>query len=483
MGVAGRRVSAYGAVACIACASVARAGEFNYGADLGIGYTDNINQSINKVSEEIAEEGVQFSGLEQSSRLQAEVVGDLEHLNFLQGTNSPEVIGNLSGFAGLTLIPEYLKWTLQDYFGQGVTDPFAPPSPGNREDINSVSTGPTLTLPLNTHEFLTLNGGYTLVTYQTSPLSSNQFNGGFSFTELLSQLSRVSFNVDDRRYDFQNDTLNPDYDQRDVYVRYQATGARTRLIADLGYDQIRGDQSYNAGGFLGRLTVIRTLAAQSTLTVTAGREFSSSSSFVSQSQTVSGIGLQTTPGQQTSTPFTNQYVTGTWTFTRPRTTFSVLLAHYQQTYEGDEALDQTLTSGGVHVTRILFPAWSAGLSADYSKQTLAAETGGNYRQVDGGVDVKWQLGRKFSLALQYQYYKRNGGLDLYNVSENRVFLRLQYGSAALRSSLIQGGLTPGDSTLAAPFDPTQMQVPTPTPVAPLTVPPAPPLNVPAPSPQ
>jgi len=52
-------------------------------------------------------------------------------------------------------------------------------------------------------------------------------------------------------------------------------------------------------------------------------------------------------------------------------------------------------------------------------------------------------------------------MALYNVSENRAFLRLQYGSAALRGSLIQGGLTPGDSSLAVPFDPTQMRVPTP----------------------
>ena len=36
------------------------------------------------------------------------------------------------------------------------------------------------------------------------------------------------------------------------------------LNADIGYDQIRGPQELSAGGFLGRLTVIRTLAAQST---------------------------------------------------------------------------------------------------------------------------------------------------------------------------------------------------------------------------
>ncbi len=466
MGVAGLRVSAYGVVACIACASVARAGEFNYGADLGIGYSDNIAQTTNKISEEIAEVGAQFSGLAQTSRLQADVVGDLEHLNFLQGTYSPEVIGNLSGFASFALIPEYLKWSLQDYFGQGITDPFAPVTPANREDINTVTTGPTLTLPLSTHELLTLTGGYTLVTYQTSPLSSDQFSGGVSFTELLSQLSRVSLSVDDKRIDFQNDTLNPDYDQRDIYVRYQATGARTKLIADIGYDQIRGPQELSAGGFLGRLTVIRTLAAQSTLTVTAGREFSDSASFVGQSQTVNGIGLQTTQGAQTATPFTNQYITGAWTFTRPRTTFSVLASHYQQTYQGNDVLDQTMTEGGVHVTRILFPAWSAGVYANYSKETFSEQTNGNYRQLNSGVDVKWQLGRRFALALQYQYYKRSGDLALYNVTENEIFLRLQYGNGALRSGLVQGGLTPADSALAAPFNPTQMQVPMATPAAP-----------------
>jgi hypothetical protein len=474
MGVAGLRISAYGAVAWIACAGVARANEFNYGADLGIGYTDNITQTTDKVGEEIAEQGIQFSGLEQTSRLQAQVVGDLEHLDFLRDTYSPEIIGNLNGFAAFALIPEYLKWSLQDYFGQGTTDPFAPVTPSNREDINTVTTGPTLTLPLSTHELVTLTGGYTLVTYQTSPLSSNQFNGGLSFTELLSQLSRVSLNVDDKRIDFQNDTLNPDYDQRDIYVRYQATGARTKLIADIGYDQIRGPQELSAGGFLGRVTVVRTLAAQSTLTVTAGREFSDSASFVGQSQSVNGIGLQTTQGAQTATPFTNQYVTGAWTFTRPRTTFSVLASHFQQTYQGDDVLDQTMTMGGVHVTRILFPAWSAGVYANYEKETFSEQTSGNYRQLNSGVDVKWQLGRRFALALQYQYYKRSGDLALYNVTENEVFLRLQYGNGGLRSGLVQGGLTPADSTLAAPFDPTQMQVPRATPVSPFVAPAPPP---------
>ncbi len=146
---AGLRVSACVAVACVAHASAARANEFNYGADVGIGYTDNIAQTTNKIVEEIAEVGVQFSGLEQTSRLQAEVVGDLEHLDFLRDTYSPEVVGNLNGFASFTLIPEYLQWSLQDYFGQGVNDPLAPATPANREDINTATTGPTLTLPLN----------------------------------------------------------------------------------------------------------------------------------------------------------------------------------------------------------------------------------------------------------------------------------------------------------------------------------------------
>jgi hypothetical protein len=462
MGAAGFRVSACVAVACVAHATAARANEFNYGADAGIGYTDNIAQTTNKISEEIAEVGVQFSGIEQTSRLQADVVGDLEHLDFLRDTYSPEVIGNLNGFASFALIPEYLKWSLQDYFGQGVTDPLAPATPENREAINTATTGPTVTLPLSSHELLSLTGGYSLVTYQTSPLNSNQFSGGVTFTELLSQLSRVSFSVDDKRIDFQ-DAINPDYDQRDAYIRYQATGARTRLIVDAGYDQLRGAQSLNAGGFLGRVTVVRTLAAQSLLTITAGREFSNSSSFIGQSQNVNGIGLQATTGLQTSTPFSNNYVTGAWTFTRPRTSFSVLASHFQQTYQGDSALDQTLTTGGVHVTRVLFPTWSAGLYGQYSKQTFSVQTGGDYRQVDGGVDVKWQLGRLFSLALQYQYYKRDGDLAVYNVSESRVFLRFQYGSGALRGSLTQGGLTPADSSLAAPYDPTQIQRPTPNP--------------------
>src|SRR5579859_6134497 len=104
-------------------AGTPRNSNFTYGADVGVGYSDNITQtSVNKRSEEILEEGARFSGYDLGARFQGAMIGDLEHLNFLQGTYSPEVIGNFNGVGSYALVPSLLRWMAEDTFGQGLID-------------------------------------------------------------------------------------------------------------------------------------------------------------------------------------------------------------------------------------------------------------------------------------------------------------------------------------------------------------------------
>jgi hypothetical protein len=447
------------AIASLACVPGARADDpgnagantrnFAYGADVGFGATDNIAElATPKRSEEIAEVGVQFAGLEQSARLQAVVAGDLEHLNFLRGTFSPEILGNFSGLASYAVVPEYLRWTLQDNFGQGMIDPFLSGAPSNRENVNIVSTGPIATFPLGEQTLLTLTGNYARTTYQVSPLDNNAYSGGISLARLISQGSRVSVNVQSTRYDYQN-PLNPNYDQREAYLRYDVRGARTRLWVDAGYQEVRGSQ-VNAKGFLGRFNATRTLAADSFLTLTAGREDSNSAAFLAQNQNVSGIGLEATPGRQTSSPFTNEYVTGSWTLTRRRTTLDFIATRFKQVYPDQTNLNQTLSSGSARVTRVLYPTWSIGLYADYSK-VLFEQQPGNYKVLHGGAEMRWRMGRKFSLRLLYDHYKRDGDVALYSYSENRVWLRLQYGDpTALQARMTATQISLEDLGAAGP---------------------------------
>src|SRR5262249_53306954 len=164
--------------------------------------------------------------------------------------------------------------------------------------------------------------------------------------------------------------INPSYDEREAYLRYDIEGARTRIDADVGYDQIHGNQ-LDSNGLLARLNVSRTIAAGSVVSLSAGRDTSNSSSFLTQTQNVSGIGLQATTGRQTATPFTNQYESLSWSFIRRRTTLSFSVAHYLQIYDGQSELDNSINSASVRVSRVVYPGWSVGLVGEYSKDSFS----------------------------------------------------------------------------------------------------------------
>jgi hypothetical protein len=433
--------------------STTRTNFFTYGADVGVGYSDNLSEtSTDKKSDEIVGVGVQLAGYEQSARFVGAMLGDLEHLNYLQGTYSPEVIGNFGGYASYALVPEFLHWMAQDSFGQGVVDPFASQAPANLENVNTITTGPTLTLPLNALTLLDLSARYSRVSYQVSPLDSNDYGGALSLTHLFSARSRLSFNLQTQRYDYTN-PINPSYDQREAFVRYDVQGARTRITLDVGYDQIRGYQ-LNSNGPLARFAATRTIAEGSVISLSAGHDPSSTSEFLTQSQGVSGIGLQATPGRQAATPFTNEYETVGWSFNRRRTTLSITLSHYQQIFDGQSILDQSISTAEARVSRLVAPGWMVAVFGDYSKQAFAQQPG-NFTEEHGGVSVKWQLARKLAMSLQYDHFNRDSPVALYAFSENRLFLRLQYGSEA---AVAGGGETSLLNTVSV--DPFNIPMPT-----------------------
>ena len=430
---------------------------FNYGADLGIGYSDNITEtSTDKRSDEMLGIGVQLAGLEQSARFQGALLADIEHVNYLQGTYGPQVIGNFSGYGSYSLIPDFIHWMAQDSFGQGLIDPFASQSPGNLENINTFTTGPSFTIPLGTLTMLNVSARYSRVTYQVSPLDSNNYGGSLNLTHLLSARSRISFNIQDQRYDY-TDPINPNYEEREAFVRYAIEGARTRIDADVGYDQIHGD-ALDSNGLLARLNISRTIAEGSVVSLSAGRDTSNSSSFLTQTQSLSGIGLQATAGRQTATPFTNQYESLAWSFVRRRTTLSFTVAHYMQVYDGQSSLDNSINSASVRVSRVVYPGWSVGLVGDYSKDSFSPLAGGNYNQEHGGFNVKWQMARKLALTFEFDHYNRNSDIALFTYSENRAWVRIQYGTGTPGGPMGGGG---GEASALGVARPDPFNIPTP----------------------
>jgi hypothetical protein len=420
----------------VAGAQCARAADFAYQANLGLGHSDNIRRtSVNEEDEGIAAAGLRFSLAQQSSRLQMDAVGDLAYDEYLHNTFDSELVGNFAGNARFALVPQRFEWVISDNFGQVLNDPFAPETPDNRENINSFSTGPDVTFAFGSQTRLRLGARYSLATYEKSPFDFDTVSGEATLSRSLSSASNVSLNVRSAQTRYDEAALNADYDQDEAFVRYDVTGARTKLGIDLGYTRMDRDAATEAeDGLLLRLDATRRVSAASTATLTMGREFSNSANAFANMQGVGGIGLGATPGIQTTEPFTNDYVTLGWDFSRNRTSFGVYASWSDQSYEDAGTLDQTLTSIGAQVGRQLSPRTSLNLHVLYDQSDFKLPDS-DYNDLGGGLIFTWQLSRAVSLSATYDYLKRSSDAPLSDSTENRYWLSIAYGRGTLRNTM------------------------------------------------
>lgn len=412
-----------------------QAANLNYEVNLGGGHSDNILRTpTNERGEDIASAGLQFSFDQQSNKLQADVIGDFAYYDYRDDTFDSEVIGNLSGGAVFTLVPEHFQWMASDNFGQVLTDPFAPATPANSENINYFTTGPDVSFDLGSVTRLRLGGRYTDTRYEESPLDSHGASVQLGLARLLSGASSVSLNVRALQESYDEDALNGDYKQNDAFVSYEAQGARTNLSVDLGYSELDRDASPDKeGGLLLRLDVARRISGYSVITLDAGEEFSSSGSAFAAAQSFGGVDLNATPGRQTVQPFTNKYGTLGWSFNRNRTTFSLDGSYSERSYDHDPTLDQTFKIFTLQVSRELSQRTSLGIAATRTNAQFE-QTAADYDETTASLSFSWRLTQRVTLRVSYDYFDRSSDSPLSEYTENRYWLTIGYGRGVPRAS-------------------------------------------------
>ena len=430
--------------ACVAAAtgsSLAAAADFEYEVSALLGQSDNITRvSANEQDETIAGLGLKFSLYQDSSRIKADVVGDIAYNDYLDDTYDSEVLGNLAANATFALIPEHLNWAVSDHFGQTLVDPFTAPTPDNREDLNYFTTGPDVFFSFGSRTRLQLGARYGDTSYEEQPFDSSMVMGQIGLTRELSSASSLGFVASQQQVEYDDATLNGDFDQSEAFLRYSMEGARTTIEADAGYTVLDRDAvSDDEDGVLFRLQFSRKVGAHSVLKLTGGHEFASSGSAFANDQAGSDIGVETSPVRQTIQPFTNEYATFDWTITGRRTEIAFETGWSDHSYQDGPDLNQTMITFGASARRDITAAMSLSLDYDLSKSDFDVE--GDYDDQLIGLSLDWQVSRFLSLSLQAEHYDRNSDLGNGDYTENRFWLSLGYGRGAPRSRM--GAYAPG----------------------------------------
>lgn len=432
---------------------------YTYGIDAGVGETDNVNLApANKVSQTIATADADFTVHEQSRLLDVNALGNFSYLDYLQGAFSPQLIGRFDGIGNLAIVPGHLIWTLKEDFGQAPVNPYAPVTPANLENVNYVTTGPDLALRLGALNFLDVSARYARAQYQTSPFNSNRLLGSISLGRDVSAAAAVSLNATTERVLFDNTTLNTDFERSSGFGRFEAHGARTDLIAELGVTVVRQtgavpESTTGTGtgapiglaptipvnavdsttGPLAKLELSRKVSPSARIFLTAGRDLTdASSSFAAQNTNV-GITTTLTPAALTADSYRTTYASAGWQYARNRTKITLTGRWEKDIYPGLAPLDVTLPSATLTVDRRLTRNLSAELLGSWTKNqypnaVLAPGTIGSTDYANGvvGASLTWHHGRGLEIKLRCSHNSYDASNGNTGYQETRAFLTIGY---------------------------------------------------------
>jgi hypothetical protein len=414
-----------------------RAESLTYGADVGIGESDNVTLvQTNKISQTIAIADLDFDLKDQTRRFDVDAKGNFSDLDYLQNAYGNQLIGRFDGRADFALIPERVIWVLTESFGQMQIDPFAAAVPTNLENINYVATGPDASFRMGPTVFLDLSARYAKSTYETDPFDSNTVLGSAALGRALSAQSSVSLNGSFERVLFANTEVNTNFNRSSVYGHYEVQGARTDLMANLGVTKVnQGPESFT--GPNAKLQLLRKLSSVSTLKFTLGRDITDGSTAFANLRSGAIGGIVTGPAVVSQNNYTVTYGSIDWEYARNRTTIGVSGTWEKDSYEGLPLLDLTRSDVEFRLERKLSSVLTAQLLGRLYR-TEYANT--DFSETDGlvGAALIFRAGRGLEIKFRYDHSSRavsgvgvsSGvgdvpGLDT-GYGENRVFLTVGY---------------------------------------------------------
>ncbi len=229
------------AVAAGAAPNAALALRVDYIVDLAIERNDNLLLTpADPIAITLLRPGLGFEIVHDTSVLQARVTGRTEYRRYGDDRFDDSVDATLVGRVNWVAIPERLSFSVVDNLTLQPVDTLAPDSPGNRQQVNVLSAGPTLSFEWGDG----WRGVGELRHIRSEAEITDEFNSERNEIALrairrLSPTSRLAFNAQHQRVDFERDTVARDYTRSELFVRWSRTLNRVDLAVDAGYSRLR----------------------------------------------------------------------------------------------------------------------------------------------------------------------------------------------------------------------------------------------------
>ncbi|MEJ0005647.1 MAG: outer membrane beta-barrel protein [Steroidobacteraceae bacterium] len=394
------------------------------GVTLGMGETDNVGETSDKRSQTLALAGLDFGWIRTGSALEANVAGNFNYVEYVEGAYSAQLLARFDGTTSLSLFDDHLKWYLQDDFGEGQLNPFLSATPTNLEQVNVVTTGPEVTLRPLSDTVLQLGARYSQTSYQTSPLDGSRAAENLLLEHLLSGNSNVGLGAELEQLKFDDKSVNEDYDRSRFYLRYELGGAHTHITTLVGETQSNDGGSWAATPFV-KIDLAHDLSQRTSLAVTAGRELTDASDAFTDVRGGAAGGIAVAAAPLTTADYLRNYISAGLQATGRQTTIGATAYWERDTYAVDNTFNVTRGIIELRAGRQL----SAAISADIFTTIMRSQYFTQDADINTyavGADIKWQASRTLSVAGRYFHNTQSTPGTDFGYSSNLIFVTVTY---------------------------------------------------------
>ena len=413
----------------------AHALRIDYALDLIVEHNDNLLLTADDpIALTILRPGVGFEVFHDSSTLQTRISGRAEYRRYDDARFDDVVDGTLNARVNWVAIPERLSFNVTDSLTLQPVDTLGADTPGNRQQVNVLSAGPTLSF-----EWGDGWRGSTELRYVRSEAEvTDEFNServdlALRATKRLSPTSRLAFNAQTQQVDFEQDVIARDYTRSEFFARYSRTLNRLDVAIDAGYSRLeyKRDMPGLAGARSDPMLRTEVTWRPSDLHRLEAR-LSSAFSDVASSSLASvgddaGIPSEIVTGETVvnASPFFERRLETEYAYTSTRWTASISPYLDRLRYDDTDQFDQNGWGAGLEVgwraRRTLMLGFAGALDRnEYVNLDREDET----RRYAGYARLDWA--RHWSGMLTLAHYARKSTSAGQDADQNAITLTLSY---------------------------------------------------------
>lgn len=396
---------------------------FRIGFTAGVLWSDNLTLLDTAGEEGWANTaGTQILIQHDSRRIDADIDVNAVFEHYPDSQYEDDIRGGVHGVFAFHVLPQRFSWVVEEDFSQLYIDAAQPDTPANLRNYNVVGTGPEITVPLGRVTYLRASGRYSWTYFERSDLGGSQRSAAVAIERALGRLTRASLEASTRRT-WYDEVAVPHDDRDEAYLRIATAGARTSISADMGYTQVR-DFAGTEGGPLARLEITKQVSPSSSVWLSAGTDFVSSSEALRLDQAMDGVDLDPNATRLANETFRRLQYTGGWVFERRRVRLRLRGSYEKHAYRVFRNLNRRDIRYGLEASRRLTAGLTLSASAVMSRERFAAG-GGRYKELEARLGLQGRLGPRMSWLLDYARRDRDEiGSTIPGFSENLISLQL-----------------------------------------------------------